>query len=150
MFGMHKGTARHALVVTSNCMHAKKKTSPLILAISISKQLTWNYFTICVVVTSDMMNLSLEFQRDSVNDGRVTGRPNLYNIHSYKIVMCTGHIIYCLRHAFLLYWPCDSLLCSVLQYSAFCVSRITINKLYTLSRYYNNKVVMANYDWHIS
>ena len=39
----------------------KTETSPLMSAISISKQSTWIYFTICVVVTSDMMSLSLEF-----------------------------------------------------------------------------------------
>ena len=46
-------------------------------ATSIPKQSMWVCFTACVVVTSDMMSLTLEFQRDSVKDGCVTGRPNL-------------------------------------------------------------------------
>ena len=33
-----------------------------------------------MVITSDMMSSSLEFQRDSVIGGCITGMPNLYNV----------------------------------------------------------------------
>ena len=71
MFGMHKGMQGTTPAVASNRMRKKQQqeTSPLMSAISISKQSTWICFTACVVVTSDMMSLTLEFQRDSVNDG---------------------------------------------------------------------------------
>ena len=46
-------------------------------ATSITKQSAWICFTACVVVTSDTMSSTPEFQRDSVGDGWITGRPNL-------------------------------------------------------------------------
>ena len=62
----------HAPAVASNRMRKKKKkneTSPFMSAISITKQSAWICFTACVVVTSDTMSLTLEFQSDSVKDG---------------------------------------------------------------------------------
>ena len=53
MFGMYKGARGIHLWL---CLTAKDETSPS----SISKQSTWICFTVCVVVTSDMMSLSLE------------------------------------------------------------------------------------------
>ena len=70
-FGIHKGMQG---IYTCGCgardkKQQKNETSPLMLTISISKQSTWICFIVCVVVTSDMMSLTLEFQRDSINDG---------------------------------------------------------------------------------
>ena len=63
----------HAPAVVSNRMRKKKKKkkeiSPFMSAISITKQSAWICFTACVVVTSDTMSLTLEFQSDSVKDG---------------------------------------------------------------------------------
>ena len=73
-------------------------------AISITKQSAWICFTACVVVTSDMMSSTPEFQRDSVSDGWITGRPNLRTFVLVKSSR-SGRVIYCLRRAFLLYWP---------------------------------------------
>ena len=68
MFGMHKGTQGiHLRLRLTAC--DKKKTSPLMSAISITKQSAWICFTACVVVTSDTMSSTLEFQRDSVSGG---------------------------------------------------------------------------------
>ena len=61
--------AGHTPAVVSNHMRFKKNETSLMSAVLISKQSTWISFTVCVVVTSDMMSLTLEFQRDSVNDG---------------------------------------------------------------------------------
>ena len=61
--------ARNMLAVVSNRMQKNNETSPLMSATSIPKQSMWICFTACVVVTSDMMSLTLEFQRDSVKDG---------------------------------------------------------------------------------
>ena len=72
MFGMHKGTQGiHLRLRLTVCDKKKKKneTSPLMSAISITKQSPWIYFTACVVVTSDTMSSTLEFQRDSVSGG---------------------------------------------------------------------------------
>ena len=72
MFGMHKGTqCMHLRLRLTACEKKNKKneTSPFMLAISIMKQSAWICFTACVVVTSDTMNLTLEFQSDSVKDG---------------------------------------------------------------------------------
>ena len=69
MFGIHKETQGIHLRLCLNTCRKKYDTSPLISAILISKQSTWNYYTACVVVTSDTMSLTLEFQRDSINDG---------------------------------------------------------------------------------
>ena len=56
------------IAVASNRMQ-KNETSLLMSATSIPKQSLWICFTACVVVTSNMMSLTLEFQRDSVKDG---------------------------------------------------------------------------------
>ena len=72
MFGMHKGTQGiHLRLRLTTCDKKKKKneTSPLMSAISITKQSAWICFTACVVVTSDTMSSTLEFQRDSVSGG---------------------------------------------------------------------------------
>ena len=74
MFGMHKGTQgihlRLRLTACDNFFFYKKKlTSPLMSATSITKQSAWICFTACVVVTSDTMSSTLEFQRDSVSGG---------------------------------------------------------------------------------
>ena len=64
--------AKRTPAVASNRMRKKKtknETSPLMSAISITKQSAWICFTACVVVTSDMMSSTLEFQMDSVSDG---------------------------------------------------------------------------------
>ena len=58
----------HAPAVASNRMR-KNETSPFMSAISITKQSAWICFTACVVVTSDTMSLTLEFQSDSVKYG---------------------------------------------------------------------------------
>ena len=109
MFGMHKGTQGIHLRVASNRMRLKKnETSPLMSATSITKQSTWICFTACVVVTSDTMSSTPEFQKDSVSDGWITGRPNLTTFVLVKSSR-SGRVIYCLRRAFLLYWPRDSL-----------------------------------------
>ena len=71
MFGMHKGTqGMHLRLHLTACKKEQKKneTSPFMSAISITKQSAWIGFTACVVVTSDTMSLTLEFQSDSVND----------------------------------------------------------------------------------
>ena len=72
MFGMHKGTQGiHMRLRLTACdkKNNKKKheTSPLMSAISITKQSAWICFTACVVVTSDTMSSTLEFQRDSIS-----------------------------------------------------------------------------------
>ena len=114
MFGMHKGTQGiHMRLRLTACDKKKNKkikneTSPLMSAISITKQSAWICFTACVVVTSDTMSSTLEFQRDSVSGGLVTGRPNLTTFVPVKSSR-SGRVIYCLRRAFLLYWPRDSL-----------------------------------------
>ena len=78
MFGIHKGTQGiHLWLRLTACDKKKNETSPLMSAISITKQSAWICFTACVVVTDDMMSSTLEFQRDSVSGGWVTGRPNL-------------------------------------------------------------------------
>ena len=62
----------HAPAVAYNRMRKKPKKnqkSPFMPAISITKQSAWICFTACVVVTSDTMSLTLQFQSDSVNDG---------------------------------------------------------------------------------
>ena len=70
MFGMHKGTQGiHLRLRLTACDKKKKKSSPLMSAISITKQSAWICFTACVVVTSDTMSSTLEFQRDSVSGG---------------------------------------------------------------------------------
>ena len=109
MFGMHKGTqgTRLRLRLTA-CDKKKNETSPLMSATSITKQSAWICFTACVVVTSDTMSSTPEFQRDSVSDGWITGRPNLTTFVLVKSSR-SGRVIYCLRRAFLLYWPRDSL-----------------------------------------
>ena len=73
-------------------------------ATSITKQSAWICFTACVVVTSDTMSSTPEFQRDSVSDEWITGRPNLTTFVLVKSSR-SGRVIYCLRRAFLLYWP---------------------------------------------
>ena len=115
MFGMHKGTQGIATpAVASNHMRLKKKnfflneTSASMSATSITKQSAWICFTACVVVTTDTMSSTPEFQRDSVSDGWITGRPNLTTFVLVKSSR-SGRVIYCLRRAFLLYWPRDSL-----------------------------------------
>ena len=114
MFGMHKGTQgihmrlRLTACDKKNNKKNKNETSPLMSAISITKQSAWICFTACVVVTSDTMSSTLEFQRDSVSGGLVTGRPNLTMFVPVKSSH-SGRVIYCLRRAFLLYWPRDSL-----------------------------------------
>ena len=74
MFGMHKGTQGiHMRLRLTACdkkkINKKNETSPLMSAISITKQSAWICFTACVVVTSDTMSSILEFQRDSVSGG---------------------------------------------------------------------------------
>ena len=74
MFGMHKGTQGiHKRLRLTACdkkkIIIKNETSPLMSAISITKQSAWICFTACVVVTSDTMSSTLEFQRDSVSGG---------------------------------------------------------------------------------
>ena len=69
MFGMHKGTQGIHLRLRLTACGKKNETSPLMSAISITKQSTWICFTACVVVTSDTMSSTLEFQKDSVSDG---------------------------------------------------------------------------------
>ena len=72
MFGMHKGMqGRYLRLCLTTCDKKNffNETSPLMSAISITKQSAWICFTACVVVTSDTMSLTLEFQRDSVSDG---------------------------------------------------------------------------------
>ena len=112
MFGMHKGTQgihlRLRLTACDKKKINKNETSPLMSATSITKQLAWICFTACVVVTSDTMSSTPEFQRDSVSDGWITGRPNLTTFVLVKS-SCSGRVIYCLRRAFLFYWPRDSL-----------------------------------------
>ena len=65
-------------------------------AISIAKQLAWICFTACVVVTSDTMSSTPEFQRDSVSDGWITGRPNLTTFVPVKspCVVVASFIVY--------------------------------------------------------
>ena len=73
MFGMHKGTQgihlRLRLTACDKKINKKiiNETSPLMSAISITKQSAWICFTACVVVTSDTMSSTLEFQRDSIS-----------------------------------------------------------------------------------
>ena len=68
MFGMHKGTQGiHLRLRLTACDKKIKKikkyeTSPLMSEISITKQSAWICFTACVVVTSDTMSSTLEFQ----------------------------------------------------------------------------------------
>ena len=69
MFEMHKGTQGMCLRLRLTACKKKYETSPLMSATSIPKQSKWIHFTACVVVTSNMMSLTLEFQRDSVKDG---------------------------------------------------------------------------------
>ena len=69
MFGMHKGTQDIHLRLRLTACKKKNETSPLMSAVSITKQSAWICFTACVVVTSDTMSSTLEFQRDSVSDG---------------------------------------------------------------------------------
>ena len=72
MFGMHKGTQGIHMRLRITAFNKKKyiyETSPLMSAISITKQSAWICFTACVVVTSDTMSSTLEFQRDSVSGG---------------------------------------------------------------------------------
>ena len=73
MFGMHKGTQGIHLGLRLTACDKKKKenetASPLMSAISITKQSSWICFTACVVVTSDTMSSTLKFQRDSVSGG---------------------------------------------------------------------------------
>ena len=72
MFGMHKGTQGiHLWLRLTACDKKinKNETSPLMSAILITKQSAWICFTACVVVTSDTMRSTLEFQRDSVRGG---------------------------------------------------------------------------------
>ena len=69
MFGMHKGTQGIHLRLRLTACYLKNETSPLMSAISITKQSAWICFTACVVVTSDTMSSTLEFQRDSVSGG---------------------------------------------------------------------------------
>ena len=113
MFGMHKGTQGiHLRLRLTACDLKKKKKKmklpPLMSATLITKQSAWICFTACVVVTSDTMSSTPEFQRDSVSDGWITGRPNLTTFVLVKSSR-SGRVIYCLRRVFLLYWPCDSL-----------------------------------------
>ena len=68
MFEMHKGMQGICLRLRLTA-YKKNETSPFMSATSIPKQSMWICFTACVVVTSDMMSLTLEFQRDSVKDG---------------------------------------------------------------------------------
>ena len=69
MFKMHKGTQGICLQLRlTACEKKKKRNLPLMSATSIPKQSMCICLTACVVVTSDMMSLTLEFQRDSVND----------------------------------------------------------------------------------
>ena len=113
MFGMHKGTQgihlrlRLTACDKNNNKNKKNETSPLMSATSITKQSAWICFTACVVVTSDTMSSTPEFQRGSVSDGWITGRPNLTTCVLVKSSR-SGRVIYCLRRAFLLYWPRDS------------------------------------------
>ena len=72
MFGMHKGMQGIQLrlrLTACDKKIIKNETSPLMSAISITKQSAWICFTACVVVTSDTMSSTLEFQRDSVSGG---------------------------------------------------------------------------------
>ena len=113
MFGMHKRTQGIHLRLRLTACDKKKKnnkneTSPLMSATLITKQSAWICFTACVVVTSDTMSSTPEFQRDSVSDGWITGRPNLTTFVLVKSSR-SGRAIYCLRRTFLLYWPRDSL-----------------------------------------
>ena len=111
MFGIHKGTQSiHLRLRLTACdkKKLKKETSTLMSATSITKQSAWICFTACVVVTSNTMSSTPEFQRDSVSDGWITGRPNLTTFILVKSSP-SGRVIYCLRRAFLLYWPRDSL-----------------------------------------
>ena len=57
---------------------------PLKSVTSISNRYTQIFFIVCVVVTSDMISWSLEFQSDSVCRRWVTGRPIFYNVRSCK------------------------------------------------------------------
>ena len=70
MFGMHKGMQGIQLQLRlTACYKKNNETSPLMSAILISKQSAWICFTACVVVTSDMISSTLDFQRDRVSDG---------------------------------------------------------------------------------
>ena len=72
MFGMHKriqGMHLRLRLTTCDLKNNKKRNLTLDVGNPISKHLTWICFTICVEVTSDTMSLTLEFQRDSINDG---------------------------------------------------------------------------------
>ena len=112
IFGMHKGTQdiHLRLRLTACDKKRKKETSPLMSATSITKQSAWICFTACVVVTSDTMSSTPEFQRDSVSDGWITGI-RIDNTHgvlkvcrlvptakssNYKIVI-KEHMINCLK-----------------------------------------------------
>ena len=98
MFGMHKGTQGIHLRLRLTACDKKKKneTSPLMSATSITKQSAWICFTACVVVTNDMISSAPQFQRDSVSDGWITGRPNLTTFVLVKSSR-SGSVIYCLR-----------------------------------------------------
>ena len=68
MFGMHKGTTP---AVASNWNLKKTKNLPFYVGNRDLKTVNVDLLQrLCgTVVTSDMMSLALEFQRDSVNDG---------------------------------------------------------------------------------
>ena len=68
-------------------------------ATSVTKQLAWICFTACVVVTSDTMSSTPEFQRDSVSDGWITGRPNLT---TFVLVKSSRHLLSAARVSALL------------------------------------------------
>ena len=74
MFRIHKGTqGTYLWLRLTTCdkkyIEIKYQTSSSMSAISIMKQSAWICFTACVVVNSDTMSSTLEFQRDSISDG---------------------------------------------------------------------------------
>ena len=71
MFGMQKGTQGIYLRLRLTACDKKKRNFPsfLMLEILITKQSAWICFTACVVVTSDTVSSTLEFQRDIVSGG---------------------------------------------------------------------------------
>ena len=70
MFGMHKGTqCMHLRLRLTACKKKKKRNIPFHVGNLDYKTVAWICFTACVVVTSDTMSLTLEFQSDSVKDG---------------------------------------------------------------------------------
>jgi len=86
MFGMFQGIRG---------MPHGKKSLPLKSASLISKQQAQIYFIVGVVVTSDMMSQSIEFQSDSLCGRWVTDWLNLYNVHTCKILMCSDCVLRC-------------------------------------------------------